>query len=123
MTVILLQLRNRGGTNLTKVIVMLAFSALYGYGLVREINIELDSSTGTVYPAVVLRKSSFKGGFSLRLAPWGFPNGAETIHVPYTLYRSIQVRDRVCMVVKQGSLEMNWYSAQPCPWNGKIEFP
>jgi hypothetical protein len=30
---------------------------------------------------------------------------------------------RVCMVVKRGGLGMSWYTAQECPWNGKIEFP
>jgi hypothetical protein len=123
VAVILLQKRGRAGTSGTTVIVMLLFSAVYGYGLVRELNIELDRSPGTVYPAVVLGKSSYKGGYSLRFAPWDFPNGAETIHVPYSLYHSIHVRERVCMVVKEGALGMSWYSAQACPWNGKIEFP
>lgn len=122
-TVILLRRRDSGGSNATTAIVMLLLSAVYGYGLVRELNIELDRSPGTVYPAIVLGKSSFKGGYSLSLATWDLANGADTIHIPYSLYHSIHVREQVCMVVKEGALGMSWYSAQACPWNGKIEFP
>jgi len=85
--------------------------------------IELDRSPASVYPIVVLKKSYGRGGGVLRFAPWDLAGGADSIEVTDSLYDSIHARERICMVVKQGALGMQWYSAQACPWNGKIEFP
>jgi hypothetical protein len=58
----------------------------------------------------------------IRVAPWGAAQEAESVRLPRSLYHSIKERERVCMVVKQGALGINWYSAQACPWNGRIDF-
>jgi hypothetical protein len=123
VTVILVQRRCRAGINVPGFIALALFSAVYGYGSVRELNIVLDRSPGIAHPAIVLARSYARGGYALRLAPWELADSSDTIHVPVSLYRSIHMRDRVCMVLKQGALGMSWYSAQACPWDGKIEFP
>ena len=99
------------------------FSALYGYGLVRELNVQLDDSPAKVTPAVVLTKFYVRGSYGLSYAQWDSGDQRKSIWVTRSLYRSVQPRERVCMVMKEGGLGMPWYSAQPCPWDGKIEFP
>jgi hypothetical protein len=99
------------------------FSALYGYGVVRELNVLLDDSPAKVTPAAVLTKFHIRGSYGLSYAPWNSGDQRQSIWVTRSLYRSVQPRERVCMVTKEGGLGMPWYSAQACPWNGKIEFP
>jgi hypothetical protein len=70
-----------------------------------------------------LHKSYFKGTYGLRFVPVEAAGGAAGMPVTSSLYHSVHERDRICVVVKGGALGMNWYSAQACPWNGKIEFP
>lgn len=124
-----LMVHQRCGDRFTAVgVIFLAlFSAAYGYGAVREVNILLDRSPGTVHESVVLQKhySSGRGGSSYYLAfvPWTSTGDSETINVTSALYHSIKVRERICIVSKNGALGMAWYTAQACPWNGKIEFP
>jgi hypothetical protein len=121
--VVMVQKRCRVGLSLAGLTVVVLLSAIYGYGLVRELNIVVDRSPATVYPTVVVNKRYTRGGYKLVVGPWGSAREADSMYVAPSLYDSIKVGERVCIVVKEGALGMSWYSAQACPWNGKLEFP
>jgi hypothetical protein len=123
VAVILVNRRCRIGLDAASLILLLAFGCVYGYGLVRELNIELDRSPGAVQQTVVLAKSYLGTQHFVSYMPWGSGHPRGTISVTRSLHHSVQPGARICMVVKEGALEMRWYTAQACPWNGKIEFP
>jgi hypothetical protein len=122
VAIILVNLRCRIAQAASGLVVLALFSGVYGYGLVRELNIELDRSPGAVQQTVVLSKWSISTQHHVSYRPWGssHPTG---IFVTRSLYGSVQPGAQICMVVNEGALGMTWYTAQACPWNGKIEFP
>jgi hypothetical protein len=122
LAAILVNGRCRVNNTAPGLIALALFSAIYGYGLVRELNIVLDRSPAAVYQTTVLKKSLFKSTYRLQYGEWG-ANGPDSIRVTTSLAHSVHEGDRICMVLKQGALGMSWYTAQACPWNGKIEFP
>jgi hypothetical protein len=123
LAVILVNARCRVSPSVKGLIALALFAAVYGYGLVRELNIELDRSQGAAYETTVLTKTHMRTNYGLHYAAWGPGNGEGSMAVARSLAHSVHEGDRVCMVVKQGALGMSWYTAQACPWNGKIEFP
>jgi hypothetical protein len=123
LAVILVNGRCRVSPSAKGLIALALFALVYGYGLVRELNIELDRSPGTAYEAMVLTKTRMRTTYGLHYAAWGPNNREGSIAVTRSLARSVHPGDRVCIVMKQGALGMSWYTAQACPWNGKIEFP
>jgi hypothetical protein len=123
VAIILVNLRCRIAQAATGLVVLALFSGVYGCGLVRELNIELDRSPGAVQQMVVFSKSIISTQHRVSYMPWGSSHPTGTIFVTSSLYHSVQPGARICMVLKQGALGMSWYTAQACPWNGKIEFP
>ena len=99
------------------------FSGVYGYSFARELNFVLDHSPAAVHPAIVMKKRFGRSSYLLEIAQWAPQVHAERIRVTRSMFDAVTERDRVCIVVKKGALGMPWYTAQPCPWNGKIEFP
>ena len=105
------------------VIPIVACSLIYGNGLVRELNWLLDRSAGIAYPTVVLHKNYWgSGAYALSFSDWG-RDGARSASVSPALYHAVRERDRICIVVKQGALGFEWYTAQAYPWDGEIAFP
>jgi hypothetical protein len=115
--------RCRVSPSVKGLIALALFAVVYGYGLVRELNIELDRSQATVYETTVLSKTRMRTTYGLHYAAWGPGSEESSIAVTRALAHSVHQGDRICIVVKQGALGMGWYTAQACPWNGKIEFP
>jgi hypothetical protein len=110
--------RPRNGLGMTALFLLAMF---HGYVTVRVLNILLDRSPAVVQTSSLLTKSNPNARiFDLTLAvgPWGPISNIRKVSVPRRVFRSIQPRGAVCLVLRRGALEIPWYTAQACPWNG-----
>jgi hypothetical protein len=93
---------------------------LYSYGAIAEANTLFDSSKPEIFQANVVGKRSYGGGlhtdlwYYLRLDRWGQSSVANDVHLPFALYRSVSIGQRVCVSVYPGALKIRWYSVNQC---------
>lgn len=106
-------------------VMALPLSLGYGYAATVQLNCLLDRSPVTVYQSLLSHKSTgLRGGWRLRIEPWGPGTGARSLMSPYTVGVSREVFDSindgglVCVVQRDGALGISWYTAQACPWTG-----
>ncbi|MGE5321480.1 MAG: hypothetical protein ACM3SW_01365 [Actinomycetota bacterium] len=101
----------------TNFILMLLFTALYGFGASREANALLDRSPGAIYRASVVGKHTQTGkstSYYLELGSWGPDMRMGDESVPSTFYSSVNTGDKVCVVLRQGALRVPWYAVTLC---------
>jgi hypothetical protein len=85
--------RCRVSPSVTGLIALALFAAVYGYGVVRELNIELDRSPAMVYETTVLKKKYLRSAYGLHYAAWGLGNREGSIHVTRSLAHSVHAGD------------------------------
>ena len=91
----------------------------WAYGAVLQLNCVLDRSPVTVHQAVVARKEHVRGhGNRLWIEPWGAETRIVDVRVPNEVFRASEVRAAACIVLHSGALDIPWYTAQACPWQG-----
>jgi hypothetical protein len=97
--------------------VLLIIGAIYGYGIIQQINTQLDSSPLRQYSSQVLRKTYSSGRSTtwyLYLTPWDQQPGVERVSVSSILYHSVHPGDSVCIAAHDGALHVGWYSVHSC---------
>jgi hypothetical protein len=107
----------RGWHKVRPMTTVLLFCGLYGFGLVRQMNTQLDSSTATEASAQVLRKSITHGRsttYYLNLSPWQAHGGESRISVSSRLYNAVAEGDTVCIAAHGGALGLGWYVVNVC---------
>ena len=100
------------------VIGLLAFAALYGYGLAVAADTVTDKSTASTYVVPVTGKHISSGRsttYYLELAPWGPIENSNRISVPHSFYNDTQPGDQVCLALHDGRLHAPWYQLASCP--------
>ncbi len=93
-------------------VALLAFCAIYGYGLATEANGLFDNVPGATYRAHVLGKRmvrSKRTEYDLELEPWGPKRETNTVEVGPAVYEYVQSGDVAVMVMKRGALGIEWY--------------
>ena len=99
------------------VILIVFFGVFYSDGLVAALNALLDRSEPRAYETVVTDKHMSSGKtttYYLRLEPWGPQTATDDESVPYSLYESRQIGDRVCVYLHSGALNAPWYDIGRC---------
>lgn len=90
----------------------------YGYGAGLEVNALLDHSPPTSYPASVLSKRSIRGSRSttyyLSVPAWGPYQAGQEVMVSPWRYRTTQVGDTICILLRPGALRVSWYTVASC---------
>jgi hypothetical protein len=95
----------------------LALLMAYGYGAAALGNAVLDQTSGSTYPTTVYGKRVTSGRNrtpTMRLGPWGPRATQEEATVPWDVYRSTSVGDKVCVVLHSGAFGVPWYRIAQC---------
>jgi len=98
----------------------LALLMAYGYGATALGNAVLDQTRGSIYPTTVYGKHVTSGRNrtpTMRLGPWGPRATQEDATVPWDVYRSTNVGDKVCAVLHPGAFGIPWYRIAKCQPN------
>lgn len=99
------------------VLLMLLVLSAYGYGASALGNALLDRSPITSYSTQVSGKRVTSGRQrtpQLRLAPWGPQKIDSEVSVPWDLYRSVNIGEPICVLVRSGALGVSWYRVAKC---------
>ena len=83
-------------------------AAGYGYGAVAVVDIQFDSSAGTVFSAPVLGKYAYHGkssSYHLNLPPWGPRTRADSVEVSSVTYDALKVGEHGLHHPASGGLE------------------
>jgi hypothetical protein len=89
----------------------------YGYGAAALGNALLDRSPVMSYTTQIYGKHVTGGRGStpqMRLGPWGPRATQQDVTVPWNLYRSASVGDRVCVLLRPGAFGIPWYRIAQC---------
>jgi len=92
-------------------------AAAYGYGATAMIDIQFDTSAGTVFSAPVLGKYAYHGrssSYHLNLPAWGPRTQPDSVEVSPKTYDALNVGDTACITLHPGVLNLAWYSAGVC---------
>jgi hypothetical protein len=95
----------------------LALLMAYGYGVTALGNAVLDQTTGSTYPTTVYSKHVTSGRNrtpTMQLGPWGPRATQEEATVPWDVYRSTNVGEKVCVVLHPGAFGVPWYRIARC---------
>ena len=110
-------------------IILLVAGGLYGYGLIQQINTQLDTSSIRQYSPSVLHKTTSSGRsttYYLYLDPWDNPSNYQSgqqsvqppsyrkVSVSSALYHSVKIGDSVCITAHDGTLHLGWYTVNSC---------
>ena len=97
-------------------------AGLYGYGATSVIDVQLDFSTGQVFPAPVLSKHESRGSRShsyyLDVPAWGPRTGPSSIEVSSSTYDGVSVGENVCITLHPGALDLPWFTSAVCAAGG-----
>jgi hypothetical protein len=99
----------------------LALLMSYGYGAAALGNAVLDRTQGSTYPTTVYGKHITSGRNRtpmMQLGPWGPRTMQEETSVPWEVYRSTTVGDKVCVLLHPGAFSVPWYRVVQCQPNG-----
>jgi hypothetical protein len=99
----------------------LALLMSYGYGAAALGNAVLDRTPGSTYPTTVYGKHITSGRNRtpmMQLGPWGPRAMQEETSVPWEVYRSTTVGDKVCVLLHPGAFSVPWYRVVQCQPNG-----
>ncbi len=94
----------------------------YGYGAGLELNSLADQSVPRVFQTVVVEKR-VDGDWKWRtwyltLKPWGPVTDHDEVSVSKTLYQQTQAGDTVCVLLRSGTLRIDWYQVASCRAGG-----
>ena len=92
-------------------------ATLYSYGTMAQADVLLDSSKPEMVEADVVGKRSYgiaHRWYHIRLDRASQSSVANDVHVPFALYRSVSIGQRVCVSVYPGALKIRWYSVSQC---------
>ncbi len=106
-----------GSITIRPIVAVLIFCGIYGFGLVKQINTQLDGSKSSEATAQVLKKTESRGrstAYYLHLSPWQSLGGESRISVSATLYNTLEEGDTVCIAAHSGALGMGWYTVNTC---------
>ncbi len=107
------ELRRRGW----ELLAMFFISLAYPYGAVLEANALLDRSPPQVFEATVVGKHKSSGKtttYYLRLKPWGPRAEDDDVSVSGELYDATAPGQQVCVVFRNGALEIPWFVVSDC---------
>ncbi len=93
-------------------IMLVLFCAIYGYSAVISLNGILDTTTPSIYKALVMEKRVSKGkhtSYYLKLSPWGPRKDEQEVDVGKSVYDSRETGDRADVVVRNGRLGIPWF--------------
>ncbi len=111
-------LSNRGGPNLFgRIIGVILFAGLYGYGLTIAADALLDQGAVSPFRATVVDKHESHGrstSYTLDLAPWGPVETTNKIGVSASVYAHTYIGDEVCLSLHPGTLHVPWYQRVEC---------
>jgi len=96
---------------------LIGCAAAYGYGATAMVDIQFDTSAGTVFAAPVLGKYAYHGrssSYHLNLPPWGPRAQPDSVEVSSGTYDALNVGDQVCVTLHPGALNLAWYRAAVC---------
>jgi len=96
---------------------LLLITCVYGTGVVRQIDTQLDTSQPRQYSTQVLDKSMSRGRsttYYLRLNSWEPRDNYKKVSVSNSLYHSVQIGDSVCITAHDGALQVPWFTVQLC---------
>ena len=100
-----------------RVLGLLLFAGLYGYGLTVMLDTLPDRSPASSFSTTVVGKHISSGrstSYILHLGPWGPITGTNSISVPAKVYRDTEIGDEVCLALHAGALHAPWYRQVPC---------
>jgi hypothetical protein len=89
----------------------------YGFGVTSLGNALLDRTSGSIYPATVYGKYVTSGRSrtpTMRLGPWGPRTSAADVTVPWDVYRSTNIGEKVCVLSHPGAFDVPWYRIASC---------
>jgi hypothetical protein len=89
----------------------------YGFGVTSLANALLDGTRGSNYPATVYGKYVTSGRNrtpTMRLGAWGPRAAVEDVTVPWDVYRSTNIGEKVCVLSHPGALGVPWYRIATC---------
>jgi hypothetical protein len=96
---------------------LIGCAAAYGYGATAMVDIQFDTSAGTVFAAPVLGKYAYHGrssSYHLNLPPWGPRTRPDSVEVSPKTYDALNVGDTVCITLHPGVVNLPWYSTGVC---------
>jgi hypothetical protein len=97
---------------------LIGCAAAYGYAATALVDIQFDTSAGTVFTVSVLGKYAYHGrssSYHLNLPPWGPRTQPESVEVSPRTYDALNVGDTVCITLHPGVVNLPWFSAGACP--------
>lgn len=90
----------------------------YGYGAGLELNALADQSVPRVFRTEVLEKHVNEDRhwttWYLTLKPWGPVAEADEVSVSKALYQLMRPGDTVCVLLRSGALQIEWYQVTSC---------
>jgi hypothetical protein len=89
----------------------------YGFGVTSLGNALLDGTAGSIYPVTVYGKYVTSGRSrtpTMRLGPWGPRAAVEDATVPWDVYRSTNIGEKVCVRSYPGAFGVPWYRIAAC---------
>jgi hypothetical protein len=95
----------------------LALLMAYGYGVTALGNAVLDRTRGSTYATTVYGKHVTSGRNrtpTMQLGPWGPRATQEEATVPWDVYRSTNVGEKVCVALHPGAFGVPWYRIARC---------
>jgi hypothetical protein len=96
---------------------LIGCAAAYGYGATAMVDIQFDTSVGTVFSAPVLGKYASHGrstSYHLNLPAWGPRTQPDSIEVSSSTYNALNEGDTVCITLHPGVLSLPWFTAGVC---------
>jgi hypothetical protein len=96
---------------------LIGCAAAYGYAATAMVDIQFDTSAGTVFTAPVLGKYAYHGrssSYHLNLPPWGPRTHPDSVEVSPKTYDALNIGDTVCITLHPGVVNLAWYSVGVC---------
>jgi hypothetical protein len=98
-------------------LMLIGCAAVYGYCGTALVDIQFDTSAGTVIPVQVLGKHETHGrssAYYIDLPPWGPRTQANAVQVSGATSRALNTGDTACIVLHPGVLTLAWFTADVC---------
>jgi hypothetical protein len=99
------------------VVLTLILVLAYGFGVTSLGNALLDGTRGSIYPTAIYGKYVTSGRSRtpmMRLGPWGPRTSVEDVRVPWDVYRSTNIGEKVCVLSHPGAFGVPWYRIATC---------
>jgi hypothetical protein len=100
-----------------KMLLYFLLAVAYGYGSGVTLNTLLDRSLGHRYETGVTDKHVNNGrrtDYYFQIQPWGPKQSPYEDSVPNSLYRSVEIGNRLCVDLYSGAMRIQWYTYADC---------